>query len=407
MTKNDDAALAEIEEVRKAVLSIMGDLVPAGPPASADESKRFFLSSWTKASRDLPPHYLVHFLLIGLLKYPHLGQWEKTAWALPVRLGGKLYGVEHRKMGVGVFAPNPDPSAARSSRPTEAEEADAREIVRRIRRAVDVAAPYFEWRANTAAKGRNINVVNRSAVLFERYRFFCKQFDALTAQASSRKEETVAPEDIVSDHKLRLSHMFPAIRLLEEAEWSAQAAIEAFFSWTEHVFIHLAILQGTIQTGDEVANLAEADWKAKYKAALDISNVKAKRHYDSLIALRTQIRNFMAHGAFGKSGEAFSFHSGAGAVPVLLTRSPKHRYALTGTPAFDEKSALQELESFVAYLWSGPRAPARECLDSDLPTVLTFASDGTYSDAMESVDTMIKFVRRRLDEQERVANMDW
>jgi hypothetical protein len=172
MKKHEEVLPLELLAVRDAALSAMDDLLPAGPPASRDESKSFFLSSWTKAGRNLPPHYLVHFLLIDLLKFPYLGQWEKVAWAVPVRLGGKLYGVEHRKMGIGVFAPNPDPSASRSGIASEGDESDAREIVRRINRAVELASPYFEWRAQTAAKGRDINVVNTSAVLFERYRFF-------------------------------------------------------------------------------------------------------------------------------------------------------------------------------------------------------------------------------------------
>jgi hypothetical protein len=79
------------------------------------------------------------------------------------------------------------------------------------------------------------------------------------------------------------------------------------------VFIHLAILRGTVCTGDEVARLAEADSKAKFKAALDLNMKKTKDHYDALLDLRTQIRNLMTHGSFSKRGEAFRFHLRAGA----------------------------------------------------------------------------------------------
>ncbi|AEA60529.1 hypothetical protein [Burkholderia gladioli] len=407
MTKQEEALPTELLAVRDSVLSAMGDLVPAGPPTSKDESKSFHLSSWTNAGKDLPAYYLVYFLLIDLLKFPHLGRWEKTAWAVPVRLGGKLYGVEHRKMGIGVFAPNHDPSASRSGFASDGDEADAREIVRRIRRAVDLASPYFEWRARTAAKGRDINVVNTAAVLFERYRFFYKQFESKASESKLRRDERAKPDEELPDYKLRFAHMFPGIRLNEEAEWNAQAAIEAFFSWTEHVFIHLAILQGRIQTGEEVATLAAADWKTKFRAALDINDIATKSHYDILLTLRTQIRNYMAHGAFGKRGEAFHFHSGAGAVPVLLTRIPAQRYSLTAGPEFDERSALQQIEEFISYLWSGSREPAKEYMESSISTVLTFASDGTYQSAMRSVNAMAELIRHQLDAQERAANMDW
>ena len=87
--------------------------------------------------------------------------------------------------------------------------------------------------------------------------------------------------------------------------WYALAAIEAFFSWTEHAFIHLAILQGKLTVGTQVAELAEDNWNAKFKAALDISDKETKEHYDKLLDLRAQVRNFVAHGAFGKEGKHF------------------------------------------------------------------------------------------------------
>ena len=85
------------------------ELEPAGPPRSPEEGRGLILSARTEAGRGLPPYYLVYFLLVDLLKFPSLGQWEKTAWTVPVRFRGRLYGIEHRKMGLGVFEPNLDP----------------------------------------------------------------------------------------------------------------------------------------------------------------------------------------------------------------------------------------------------------------------------------------------------------
>lgn len=200
---------------------------------------------------------------------------------------------------------------------------------------------------------------------------------------------------------------FPAYQLRREADWNAQAAVEAFFSWTEHAFIHIAILLGRLKTGDDVAKLAESDWKAKFMAALDLSDSESKRHYDSLLDLRAQIRNFMAHGAFGKRGEAFSFHSGAGAVPVLVTPRQAHRYSLTGRPAFDEEAAIAQIEDFLLHLWSGTRMPACRYLESTLPSNLTYAVDGTYTNAMTSPESMDDLVEHLNQESDRAANMDW
>lgn len=396
-----------VQTARKAALKALGELGAAGSPLSGNEPRALMLSSRTDGGRSLPPYYLVYFLLVDLLEFPHMGQWEKSAWTVPVRYRGRLYGVEHRKMGLGVFAPSLDPKARMSGRPTSEQEADAKEITALITKAVSVAAPYFERRAEQAALGTQLNVLNKGSSLFERFEYFRDRFRTLSAEAEARKDERHITKVKLEDGSEVTSGSFPSYTLLREAEWNAQAALEAFFSWTEHVFIHLAILRGTVRTGDEVARLAEADWKAKFKAALDLNEKKTKDHYDALLDLRAQIRNFMAHGSFGKRGEAFRFHSGAGAVPVLLTNDQRHRYSLTGKPAFDERWAITEIEEFIGHLWSGSRAPAKQHVHSDLPTILSLADDGTYKRAMSSEESMREFVEHMTHAFDNAANMDW
>ena len=81
---------------------------------------------------------------------------------------------------------------------------------------------------------------------------------------------------------------------------------------------------------------------------LDEISKETKYFYDHLCELRRQVRNYMAHGAFGKKGEAFDFHSGAGAVPVLLDSRPElGRFSLTGDPEFDEEAAIATIEECV------------------------------------------------------------
>jgi hypothetical protein len=88
--------------------------------------------------------------------------------------------------------------------------------------------------------------------------------------------------------------------LIRESNWLAVSAVEAFFAWTEHIFIHVALMTGRKSTAIEVTEMAEADWSAKYKLALDLTNSAAKAHYDRLVSLRNELRNYVAHGAFGK-----------------------------------------------------------------------------------------------------------
>ena len=64
-----------------------------------------------------------------------------------------------------------------------------------------------------------------------------------------------------------------------------------------------------------------------------------KPFYDELVFVRRQVRNFVAHGAFGKQGEAFKFHSKAGAVPVMLPHKNKsNRFSLHEDMSFREET---------------------------------------------------------------------
>jgi hypothetical protein len=186
--------------------------------------------------------------------------------------------------------------------------------------------------------------------------------------------------------------------------------IDAFFSWTEHIFIHLAILKGHLTRGAQVAKVAEGNWSDKFKKALDLANPQTKRYYDTLSDIRCQFRNFNAHGAFGKQGEAFSFHSDAGAVPVRLTyEAERPNFRLGLDEEIPEAKAIEVIENFIHFLWNKSEcAPAYNYLqESDLPTILTYASDGTYREAMMSVDDMGTLEKRLTLEWNCAANMDW
>ena len=348
----------------------------------------------TEAGRSLPEYYLVFFLLVDLLDFRWLGKEEKVAWSIPVQLNGHLFHVEHRKMGLGVF----------SSRGKDSE-AGAEEVVRLIRKGVRAAQQYFDWRAEDAVNNSQVNVVNKSCELQDRFEFLLQMYKAKLAEFEKdrRKAKTTAPAS--GSVNIR----FPNYRLARQAEWLALSAIESFFSWTEHVFILLAIMRGNCVTGESVKNLAAADWKPKFQAVFDITDPEIKRHYDALTNIRDQVRNFVAHGSFGKKGEAFMFHSGVGAVPVLLPhREGYHSYRFFGKGnVIDESQAISSIEHFVDYIRNGPLAPAFAYLDNGMDLVLTNARTGYYKSAMGSMDSMDELVEIESRIADIYANMDW
>lgn len=373
----------------------MRAISPIKPAPSQDF---LFIAKRTKAGRQLPPYYLVYFLLVDLLGFKNLGQFEKVSWSVPIDFEGEAFVIEHRKMGVGVFVQDPEPK----------EEA-AREIALRIHKGVRAAQPFFDWLADRAVDRSAVNVVNNSLELYERYTFLLDAYRTKANEADRRKDERVAEKGNASGAGSWESVSFPAYRLRVEADWLALSAVEAFFSWTEHVLIHLAILTGRIRTASEITALAEADWSAKFKSALDLTDPKSKNLFDRLLAIRRELRNYVAHGAFGKQGEAFSFHSGAGAVPVLLPhRAGSKKFKLGHGLTFNASAALDVLEEFKTHLWAGARSPAQIYIQqSELPIILTMVANGSYSDAMRSPDAMKVFVDHLVRTFDIAANMDW
>ena len=350
-------------------------------------SSEWSFGTRTNAGSELPEYYLVYFLLVDLLGFDYIGSGEKIAWSIPVDLNGKVFFIEHRKFGLGIFAPDDDDS-----------EAVAQEIVQLIKKSVRAARPYFDWRADEALKGPEVNVYNDSVDLFGRYEYLRGLFETKLEESQSNRGKTVKR----TLENGATSYIAANYQSNREMEWLAIGAIESFFSWTEHVFIHLAILQSKITTGEGVDELAAQNWKAKFKAALDVSDSETKRHYDDLIAIRNQVRNFVAHGSFGKNGEAFSFHSGAGAVPVMLPHRRNNRSNL-----FPDADALETIRKFVEYLRSGQLSPAWIFLDSHLNTILTDAQGVMYQEAMTSDDEMRSFVEYREYIEDMYTNMDF
>jgi hypothetical protein len=277
-------------------------------PIKPADANSYFYGKRTKAGGNLPLYYLVHFLFVELLKFPHLGQAEKVAWSIPIAFKQDIFVIEHRKLGLGVFVPE-----------TGDYENPASDIVRLVHKGVRAAEPFFEWMAEEAVKKSELNVINRSESLFSRFEYLLEQYEKLVAEAAARAGERHIEQKVSKGGKLISTKVeFPEFELQLKAQWLALSIIEAFFSWTEHVFIHLAILTGGISTAAEVSKLAGAEWKRKFNRAINASTGNMANLLNRLLILRREVRNYLAHGSFGKEGQAFDFHSKAGAVPVLL-----------------------------------------------------------------------------------------
>jgi hypothetical protein len=343
----------ELEGVRDAARRAINPIKPADASTQAPNADFLFDAERSDAGRRLPPYYLVYFLLVELLGFKNLGQFEKLAWSIPIDLDGVAYLIEHRKFGVGVFVQN-----------KETDEPQARRIVSLIKKGVKAATPFFKWMAEAAIQDSKLNVRNVSDRLFARYLYFRDSFKATSIEADSAKKDyqaklqqrdlsiywgySIKGQQEFSVAEKIAKFTIPWVLVSETASWLALAAVDAFFAWTKHIFIHIAILQCNVATGEDLTKLVGAEWNVKFKAVFDIKDSVAKTYFDELVVLRRQLRNFVAHGAFGKEGEAFSFNSGAGAAPIVLDYTlTRPHFSLSPELGFDDEEALAAIERFI------------------------------------------------------------
>ncbi len=383
----------KIDRLKEKIELILDPISSAVDKGTKADKNFLFSAVRTDAGRSLPPYYIVYFLFVDFLGYKNLGQFEKVSWSVPIDYNGTAYLLEHRKLGMGLFASD-----------KESQETECQEIVKKISKAVKVARPYFEWVANEAAKRSDLNVLNHSLRLHERYLFLENEYKEKIQEAKSRKDERIRTQYSSNSWGIEM----PYYRLKNEAEWLAISAIDAFYSFTEHVFIHAAILKGRLVTGEDVANLADNDWGSKFKSCLDVTDKDTKKYYDQLVSIKRQIRNYVAHGAFGKNGEAFQIHSGAGAVPLLMPHQKGNsRFSMQSGIAFNEEEAIEAVTEFMKFYWESNIFPEVVYIQSTLPTILPYASDSTYAKAMTSVEDMEDFVEYQTGVHDNAANMDW
>ncbi|TWU51684.1 hypothetical protein Poly59_32790 [Rubripirellula reticaptiva] len=385
-------AADEWEDLRTKVRCTLAPIKEVDANTQA-EKDFLFKAEETVEGRQLPPYQIVHFLFCDLLGFRNLGRFEKIAWSVPIDFDGRAFLIEHRKFGLGLFA-----------RDKDTDKDDARQIVKKIRKASKVARPYFDFIASRAVAASEISVMNRSNELFERFTFFVELYRGERGEAESRKDETIKT---VNGNSTLIQ--FPHKQLERNAKWLAISAIDAFYSWTEHLFVHIAIVLRGIDSGEAIAELTGVEWGDKFKTSIGIDQPVAKKYYDELVIVRRQLRNFLAHGAFGKNGQAFNFHSSAGAVPVLMPHDKsKSRFALDDNLAFEEDAVIELLEKFVDFLWKGETETAMHYVqESYLPSILTLAKDGTYAKATNSLEEMNEMIDHLSGQFDRAANMDW
>ncbi|TDG36255.1 hypothetical protein EZJ43_09640 [Pedobacter changchengzhani] len=384
------------EKYKQIALKILLPIKEIDSKTKANE-KFLFTATRSKSGYNLPEYYLLYFLFVDLLGFKNLGKFEKIAFSIPIDYNGKAFLIEHRKFGIGLFIQD-----------AEKDEKYAEEIVKKINGAVKSARPFYDYIAQEAVNSSKFNINNNNSKLFERFDFLLKLYKEnyeIYLKNKGKTEKKVTKSQ--SSETIIITSL--DFEYSQKSNWFAISCIEAFFSWTEHLFIHIAVISQNVTTGKEISNLIDAEWKTKFTSAIPITTNEISKFYNDLLIVRQQLRNFVAHGAFGKNGNAFMFHSNAGAVPVIMNhKKTKNRFSLNGQLSFKEVEVIELIEKFISFLWKDSLEPimyyTQEC---ELPTILTMASNGFYSTAIGSMEIMRIFSDKLMSDFDNSANMDW
>ncbi|MCD6019627.1 MAG: hypothetical protein K0S53_2748 [Bacteroidetes bacterium] len=330
------------EKYKKTALNILSPIKTADIE-SWKKQKVIFKSEKSLLSFKLPEYYLVYFLFAELLDFHNLGQFEKVAWSFPIDYKGKAFIIEYRKFGMTLLVQDLDNI-----------EQEAEELTKKLNGAVTSARPFYDYLAEQAVKSSQFNVTNRNSELFGRFNFLLSLYKKEYNKYIKNKGKIEKKTKMTKIGEVT-SFIRPEYKYQEKANWIAISCIEAFYSWTEHLFIHLAIVAQNLSDGVQVSKLIEAEWKTKFKAAVPYESEEANRFYVDLLIIRQQLRNFVAHGSFGKDGNAFKFHSNTGTIPVIMSHNRnKNRFSLHGGLTFKEDNVIKLIEDFIKFLWSSP-----------------------------------------------------
>lgn len=197
-----------------------------------------------------------------------------------------------------------------------------------------------------------------------------------------------------------------------EVNFYTIAMLDAFYSLLEHTFVLiLPFLKHDLPTEITLEKFIGMNWKNKYHHIFSASDKTAvSQQLDTLIQIKEQYRNPLAHGYFQKNGHSFSVHmENLGAIPMALT---KHRGSLSyGFEQPDEKefneicTALDKFEKFLAEL---PETKyGMIYIETGFLVAFDIDSRTRYMEAMtskEAFEGLLDFTGYQIDS---AANMDW
>jgi hypothetical protein len=353
------------------------------------QGQGFFGQLDAMTPQGFPIPALLWFGLTELLGLKDEGPEEKVLWSVFFCSNGITYGFEHRKFGLRMLC-----EQQHIDNPT------TKQVLGKTRGLTDIVESYLsDTVAMSQVRAGNFTMENLFAKLDERYRFLREQAEAAYSRPPPPPEQGTTANGGWYSHDIH--------RPVREGGALGTAAVDAYFSRSEHIFCLVVAFQDAVPSTGFLELLA-SNWRIKAQQVLDLQDPTAKSFYDRFLTVREEWRNPLAHGGFLSGGSSLHFHlPRIGALPARLRRTPEgprlgFRLA---QQSFDEIVKL--FDEFDEFLKTGPlRLPFR-WVDAGLDVAFDESSRQRYRAAMESDSGFEHFLDGTLRRIDMEMNMDW
>ena len=356
----------------------------------------------------LPLPYMASLaLLLGTECKFTLRPHEKTAWICRMIFRGIPLQLEHAKFGMHL------------SMPTDTSQELVNEFLKLLTGAFSLVDRALEPIIETQTKAGHFSIPSLFYKLDSKYRFFRERAEAAYSahpDHSNREIEQMFEDAVAAVRKeptetTSIGKTYRPMERMWEGFYYGSAAIEAYFSRLEYLMIVTLAFTTFDPIKSDLLELIGSSWKAKIKAALDLTaNKEAQRLYDSLLQIKRRYRDPLAHGGLDRDGSELYVHIPKfGAVPVLLSRyEGSLHYNLVPVTDVSFREACRVFDNLDNYLQS--HAPERYAYKwARYGMQVAFDKDSlagyraaTSSD--EAFDEFLEYMSHLVDE---ATNMDW
>jgi hypothetical protein len=275
-----------------------------------------------------------------------------------------------------------------------------REIIRALGRCCSVAESYLKTEIETRLVSAQVTIENQYYRFEGAYQFF---------RTRAREAYSTPPAKPVTN-KTRFGEVttWDKYRPKKEGGYLASAMLDAYFSKLEHLLVLMSAFSNLDFENGGLRRFVGDFWSDKFKALFDVQSDKhAKRIYDDLRNIKEELRNPASHGGFLKNGESFLFHSEAGALPVMLTRSNvDFEFRITPVPPSTFDQVCELLDRADTFLKNSSLAEGFAFAVAGLDVAFDAKSRQEFRRAAQS-DDFEAFLNRRAYIQDMHANMDY